>query len=92
MPGKTNPRIEKPEKPELPFETALERLEAIVQALENAETGLDQSLALYEEGIRLSRQCLQQLSGAEQKVKEISQSADGLFQLLDAGLEDEGKE
>jgi exodeoxyribonuclease VII small subunit len=93
MPSKTPQRVEKPESAsDLPFEKALERLEAIVQSLENGETGLDQSLDLYAEGIKLSKQCFGQLTKAETKVKELSQDANGLFRLLDTGLEDEEKE
>ena len=89
MPGKTGKSVETKAEAALPFEKALERLETIVQSLEGGELGLDQSLELYAEGISLSRQCLGQLTAAEKKVQELNRTAEGLFQLIDAGLERE---
>ena len=54
------------------FEEALARLEEIVRALESGQSKLEDSLALYEEGIRLSRACNEKLDGAEQKIKMLS--------------------
>ncbi|MCA0446489.1 MAG: exodeoxyribonuclease VII small subunit [Bacteroidetes bacterium] len=52
----------------LSFEDQLLRLETIVQTLESGNIGLDESLKLYEEGIILSKNCLQALNQAEAKV------------------------
>lgn len=52
----------------LSFEEKLLRLESIVQTLESGNIGLDESLKLYEEGIILSKNCLQALNQAEAKV------------------------
>ena len=60
------------EQKELTFEEALSRLEEIVRALENGQSKLEDSLALYEEGIRLSRACNEKLDFAEQKIKVLS--------------------
>jgi exodeoxyribonuclease VII small subunit len=51
------------------FETALARLEEIVQKLEEGDLPLEQSLKLFEEGIRLSRICNTRLEAAERKVE-----------------------
>ncbi|MGE5172897.1 MAG: exodeoxyribonuclease VII small subunit [Betaproteobacteria bacterium] len=51
------------------FEAALARLEEIVQQLEKGDIQLDQSLKLFEEGIRLSRICNKRLEEAERKVE-----------------------
>ena len=59
------------ENKELTFEEALSRLEEIVRALESGQSKLEDSLALYEEGIRLSRACTEKLDGAEQKIKML---------------------
>jgi len=48
----------------LPFEAALERLEAIVQRLEGGELPLEEALAAFEEGVGLSRRCAAQLEAA----------------------------
>ena len=51
------------------FEKKLGRLEDIVEKMENGELTLEDSLKLFEEGVKLSRECNVQLNEAEQKVK-----------------------
>jgi exodeoxyribonuclease VII small subunit len=51
------------------FEKKLSRLENIVEKMEAGELSLEDSLKLFEEGVKLSRECNTQLSDAEQKVK-----------------------
>lgn len=51
------------------FEKRLGRLEEIVEKMETGELALEDSLKLFEEGVKLSRECNVQLSEAEQKVK-----------------------
>src|SRR5947199_1642107 len=53
---------------DLSFEAALTELEAIVRALEDGETGLEQSLAQYERGVGLLKLCYGQLRQAEQRI------------------------
>jgi exodeoxyribonuclease VII small subunit len=53
----------------LDFETALKNLEEIVKKLENGELSLDSALALFEEGIKLSRFCHTKLEEAERRVE-----------------------
>lgn len=53
------------------FEKKLTRLEEIVGKMEGGELSLDDSLKLYEEGVKLSRECNSQLMQAEQKVKTL---------------------
>lgn len=53
------------------FEKKLTRLEEIVQKMEKGELSLDDSLKLFEEGVKLSRECHSQLSEAELKVKKL---------------------
>lgn len=60
------------EQKEPTFEEALARLEEIVRALESGQSKLEDSLALYEEGIRLCRACNERLDGAEQKIKMLN--------------------
>lgn len=55
----------------LGFEEALKRLTAIVERLESGELSLEQSLALFEEGTRLSRTSQAQLDSAEKRVEEL---------------------
>jgi exodeoxyribonuclease VII small subunit len=53
------------------FEKKLNRLEDIVQKMEKGELALEESLKLFEEGIKLSRDCHTQLNEAEVKVKKL---------------------
>lgn len=59
------------------FEAALERLEQIVLELEQPELPLERSLAVFEEGVRLSRQLHQRLNEAERKVEILLKDEDG---------------
>jgi exodeoxyribonuclease VII small subunit len=56
---------------EAPFEASLERLTKIVERLENGELGLEESLSLFEEGIRLARTAQARLDAAEKRVEEL---------------------
>ncbi|WLD57397.1 exodeoxyribonuclease VII small subunit [Salinispirillum sp. LH 10-3-1] len=51
------------------FEKSLADLEKIVVQLEQGELSLDEAMAAFEQGVRLTRACQQQLDAAEQKVR-----------------------
>jgi exodeoxyribonuclease VII small subunit len=59
------------------FETALARLEEIVHDLEQGDLPLEQSLKLFEEGVKLSRICNKRLEEAERKVEILLKDKDG---------------
>jgi len=59
------------------FEKNLERLDAIVRQLEDAELPLEKALELYEEGMGLSGVCQQQLEAAEGRVRILRKRAGG---------------
>ena len=67
--------MKKTEEPR--FEQALEALEKIVERLEKGELTLEESLKLYEEGIRLSRLCHGKLEEAEGKIEMLLKDAKG---------------
>ena len=67
----------------LTFEEMLKRLETIVKQLEQGDVPLEKSIALYEEGIQLSRTCADHLAKAELTVKRLSKELDGSFLLRD---------
>lgn len=73
------------------FERSLKRLEEIVEQLEDGNITLDEVMKMYEEGVSLSKQCLEQLSQAEVKLKRLSKDARGNFDLSDGidGVENE---
>jgi exodeoxyribonuclease VII small subunit len=59
------------------FEDALARLEAIVRELEEADLPLERSLAVFEEGVRLSRLLHERLNEAERKVEILMKNEHG---------------
>jgi len=59
------------------FEKSFQQLEKIVQRLESEELPIDESLELFEEGIRLSRFCNQKLEEVEKKIELILADAKG---------------
>jgi exodeoxyribonuclease VII small subunit len=61
------------------FEDALNKLEKIVSKLEEGDIPLEESLKLFEEGIRLSRFCNQKLDEAEKKVEILVKGKDGML-------------
>jgi exodeoxyribonuclease VII small subunit len=71
------------------FEQAMARLEAIVGELERGDLPLDESLKIFEEGIRLSKSCLKVLEDAEKKVEVLVQEKNGKKKLQAFSPDDE---
>ncbi len=61
------------------FEDALKKLEKVVSKLEDGNISLEESLKLFEEGIRLSRFCNQKLEEAEKKVEILMKDKEGMI-------------
>jgi exodeoxyribonuclease VII small subunit len=61
----------------LSFETALERLESIVDSMEQGQVPLAELLAKYEEGTKLLRACEARLKEAELKIEKLKKQKDG---------------
>jgi len=59
------------------FEAALARLEELVKELEQGDLPLEQSLKLFEEGIKLSRICNRRLEDAERRVEILLKDETG---------------
>ncbi len=59
------------------FEDALKRLEEIVELLDEGDLPLDESLKLFEEGIKLSKHCSQKLDQMQKKVEILKKDQDG---------------
>ena len=55
------------------FEDLLKRLQEISELLESEEVGLEDSIKLYEEGVKLSKLCHQKLEEAELKITNLKQ-------------------
>lgn len=58
------------------FEAMLKRLQEISEELERDDTGLENSIKLYEEGIKLSKACAKKLEEAELKITELKKTLD----------------
>ena len=65
-----------PELDGLTFEAALERLEAIVQKLESGEVDLEESIRIYEQGVKIKAFCERKLNEAQERVDKIVLSPD----------------
>jgi exodeoxyribonuclease VII small subunit len=59
------------------FESSLTALERIVRELERGELPLEKSLELFEEGVRLSRECQERLNEAERRIEVLLQDNEG---------------
>lgn len=59
------------------FESALEKLESIVESMESGEVPLAELLAKFEEGTRLLKICEARLKDAELKIEQLKKQKDG---------------
>ena len=76
-------------KKSVDFEEALDQLEELVEDMENGDLTLEESLKAFEQGIKLTRECQQALSTAEQKVKMLIEE-NGKLKSVD--LDQEGQQ
>ena len=65
------------------FESSLARLEEIVKSMESGDAMLDETLSLYEEGVKLIQFCTKALENAEQKVKILQKGENGTLEEID---------
>lgn len=59
------------------FEASLQELERIVRRLENGDLALEESLKLFEDGVKLSRECQERLNQAERRIEVLLKDEDG---------------
>jgi len=71
------------------FEETFKKLEAIVNKLENGDLPLEESMKLFEEGMRLSKICSQRLTEVQKRVEILLKSADGNLQSQPFSFEEE---
>ncbi len=67
------------------FEEAMKKLDGIATELGKENISLDESLKLYEEGVRLVRLCNEKLTSAERTVKLLQTDSDGVISEIDFG-------
>ncbi len=77
------------------FEGQLASLERIVRELERGDLPLEQSLELFEQGVKLSRECQERLNEAERRIEVLLRGGDGSTIAVpfepDELIEDEGE-
>lgn len=69
------------------FENSLAELEKIVRQLEDGDLSLEDSLELFENGVKLSRECRERLTQAERRIEILVEDANGNPALQDIGRE-----
>lgn len=62
---------------ELSFEQLYERLEEVTARLESGDLSLEQSVALFEQGMELAKRCQGLLGDVEQRVETLRRAFDG---------------
>lgn len=70
-----------------PFEEALQKLEAVVEAMEADDLPLETLLAKYEEGAKLVKICQEKLAEAELKIQQLEKTAGGELKLKSFQIE-----
>ena len=61
------------------FEQSLDELEKIVKQLEDGDLPLEKSLELFENGVKLSRECRERLTNAERRIEVLMKDSNGNF-------------
>ena len=75
----------------LAFEEALAKLEAIVAEMEGGRLTLEQSMARFEEGMKLTTHCGKQLGETEKKIEILLKSAQGTPKWQETSADDDGE-
>jgi exodeoxyribonuclease VII small subunit len=70
------------------FEEQLTALESVVERLERGELSLDESVRLFEEGIKLSNACKKELEAAEGKIQLLAERGAGGMKTVDLDVEE----
>lgn len=71
------------------FEEAIKRLEEIVKELEGGDIPLEETLSLFEEGVKLSHFCREKLDEAEKRIEVLLRNEGGILQREPFSLTDE---
>ena len=70
-------------KKELGFEQSLQLLNTILDSLDDPNIGIDESLKLYEEGVKLASLCASELEAAKRKIQILQQGKNGEIEVVD---------
>ena len=72
---------DKAKESNLDFEKSLEKLEKIVDELENGDLSLEKSIKTFEEGVKITKHCQSLLNKAELKIQKLLEKDDGSLTL-----------
>ena len=86
---RTTAKTDKVKDAEVTFESALEQLESLLEEMESNELPLEELLAHYEQGMKLSAVCQKMLAEAELKVQKLEKDAEGTYKLTPVAIEEE---
>jgi exodeoxyribonuclease VII small subunit len=75
-------------KEELKFEDAILRLEEIIKELEDENIPLDEAMKKFEEGIKLSKYCVEKLNEAEKKIEELTRTENGELKTTEISIDE----
>ena len=88
MPNHTKGAGQNPPAKNPPFEEALQKLEAVVEAMEADDLPLETLLARYEEGAKLVKICQEKLAEAELKIQQLEKTAAGEMKLKPVAIDE----
>jgi exodeoxyribonuclease VII small subunit len=74
------------------FEDRLTALESVVERLERGELSLDESVRLFEEGVKLSEACKKELEAAEGRIQVLVERGRGAMDVAELDVEEEEEE
>ncbi|MBT3250376.1 MAG: exodeoxyribonuclease VII small subunit [Candidatus Marinimicrobia bacterium] len=63
--------------PELSFEDSIQRLNDIVENLEKGNSSLEETILIFEEGMKLTEQCRKKINEVEEKVSTLIKTSEG---------------
>jgi exodeoxyribonuclease VII small subunit len=70
----------------------MEKLEALVEQLEQNELGLEESIKAFEEGMQLATELMKSLEKAQERVMKLTRTEQGEFELEEFGSEDDDEQ
>ena len=74
------------------FEEDMAKLEALVEQLEQNELGLEESIKAFEEGMKLAKDLMKSLEKAQERVRKLTRTEQGAFELEEFGAADDDEQ